>query len=181
MDNIELLDVVDDQGRPLNITKLRSQIHQNGDWHRTVHVWIKNSYREVLLQKRSLEKGSFPNMWDISCAGHIAAGQTNVAAAIREVREELGIIIHEKDLDYLFMIKSQSIQHEGAFVDNEINDVYLVEKDLSLSEIHIQQEEISEVKWISIDHLKHALISKPQNFAPHEEEYEKLFAVFLHT
>ena len=176
MDNLELLDVVDGQGKPLQISKPRSQIHRDGDWHRTVHVWIKNSCHEVLLQKRSLEKDSFPNMWDISCAGHIAAGQTSVATAIREVREELGIIIHEKDLDYLFMIKSQSIQHEGTFVDNEINDVYLVEKDLSLSEIHIQQEEISEVKWISIDHLKDALISEPRNFATHEEEYDKLFS-----
>ena len=178
---MELLDIVDDQGRPLNITKPRSQIHWDGDWHRTVHVWIKNSRHEALLQKRSHAKESYPNLWDVSCAGHIAAGQTSVATAIREVREELGIIIHEKDLDYLFMIKSQSIQHEGAFVDNEINDVFLVKKDLSLSEIHVQKEEISGIKWILIDNLKEELKSKPRDFAPHKEEYEKLFAVFNHT
>ncbi|MGB7566610.1 MAG: NUDIX domain-containing protein [Chitinivibrionales bacterium] len=175
MDDLELIDVIDELGNPLNISKPRFQIHRDGDWHGTVHVWILNSHRELLLQKRSPEKESFPNLWDISCAGHIAAGQTSINAAIREVREELGVAIQEKDLVFLFTVKSRFIQHAGLFIDNEINDVYLVEKNLSFSEIHLQEEEISEIKWISIDNLKEALLSEPQNIAPHTEEYEKLF------
>jgi isopentenyldiphosphate isomerase len=176
---MELLDIVDDQGRPLNITKLRSQIHRDGDWHRTVHVWIKNSRRELLFQKRAPEKESFPGLWDISCAGHIAAGQTSIAAAIREAREELSVLIQEKDFEFLFTVKSRSIQHAGLFIDNEINNVYLVKKDFSLSEIHVQKEEISGIKWILIDNLKEELKLKPRDFAPHKEEYEKLFAVIM--
>jgi isopentenyl-diphosphate delta-isomerase type 1 len=176
MNNPEFLDVLDDEGNPLSFVKTRDLVHHDGDWHRTVHVWIINPHHELILQKRSHEKESYPNLWDVSCAGHIAAGQTSIAAAIREVREELGMAIQKKDLVYLFTIKSHFPQHEGAFIDNEINDVFLVEKDLSLSEIHLQKEEVSGIKWISIDNLKEALKSKPWDFAPHKEEYEKLFA-----
>ena len=177
MNPIELLDVVDELGNPLNLVKARDLVHHDGDWHRTVHVWIINPHRELLLQKRSSEKESFPNLWDISCAGHIIAGQTSINAAIREAREELGMAIQEKDLEYLFTVKSRSMQHGGTLVDNEINDVYLVEKDRAISEMRIQKEEISEVKWIPVDILKEALASERQDFAPHKEEYEKLFNI----
>jgi isopentenyl-diphosphate delta-isomerase type 1 len=173
---MEFLDVLDDEGKPLSFVKARDLVHRDGDWHRTVHAWIINPHHELLLQKRSHGKESFPNLWDISCAGHIVAGQTSLGTAIREAREELGVTIREKDLVYLFTIKSHFTQHEGAFIDNEINDVFLIEKDLSLSEIHLQKEEVSEIKWISLDNLQEALKSKPRDFAPHKEEYEKLFA-----
>lgn len=175
--NMEFLDVLDEKGNPLKISKPRFQIHRDGDWHRTVHVWILNSRHELLLQKRSAEKESFPNFWDISCAGHMAAGQTSVDAAIREAREELGMAIQEKDLEYLLTLRSRSMEHGGAFVDNEISDVYLVKKDRAISEMRIQKEEISEVKWIPVDILKEVLASERQDFAPHKEEYEKLFNI----
>eukprot|EP00667_Euglena_gracilis_P020143 EG_transcript_21766 len=56
-------------------TKQRKDVHQNGDWHRSVHVWIYDTLNgTVLIQKRSPEKDTNPNRWDVSCAGHITAG-----------------------------------------------------------------------------------------------------------
>jgi len=45
-----------------------------GDWHRAVHVWIyAQSTHRLLIQKRAECKESWPNLWDISAAGHGAA------------------------------------------------------------------------------------------------------------
>jgi len=176
MDIVELLDVVDAQGNPLNLVKPRHLVHRDGDWHKTVHIWIKNYKGELLLQKRSSEKESFPDFWDISSAGHIQAGQTSVFAAIQEVREELGIVLEKKELNYLFTIRACFKKTGGDFIDNEISDVYVVTKNVFLSDLHLQKEEISEARWMSVDDLKKALLSEAQNFVPHNEEYEKLFS-----
>lgn len=73
----------------------RSEAHRLGLRHRTSHVWLvparKNGVLEVLLQKRSDEKDSFPGCYDISSAGHIPAGQGFVDSALRELKEELGV------------------------------------------------------------------------------------------
>jgi isopentenyldiphosphate isomerase len=179
MNIVELLDVVDIQGNPLNLVKPRYLVHRDGDWHKTVHVWIKNYKGELLLQKRSSEKESFPDLWDISSAGHVQAGQTSISAAIQEVREELGIALEKKDPNYLFTIHGSFKKPEGDFIDNEISDVYVVTKNVFHSDLHLQKEEISDARWMSVDDLKKALVLKPIKFVPHKEEYEKLFSIFL--
>ena len=76
---MEILDVVDETGKPLGRTVEREEAHRDGVWHRTASVWIvrKNNTEsgwEVLLQKRSDIKDSYPGCYDTSSAGHIDAG-----------------------------------------------------------------------------------------------------------
>ena len=90
----EMLDLVNEQGDPIGRAVPRSEAHRLGLRHRTSHVWLvrrKNGVLEVLLQKRSDEKDSFPGCYDISSAGHIPAGQGFVDSALRELKEELGV------------------------------------------------------------------------------------------
>ena len=54
----EYLDILDEQGNKTGKTKLRSEVHHDGDWHKSVHIWILNSKGDVLLQRRSLTKGA---------------------------------------------------------------------------------------------------------------------------
>lgn len=64
------------------IFPIRNLVHQDGDYHRAVHVWIyAESTGELLLQKRSDNKDSWPGQWDISSAGHISAGDTSLDTA----------------------------------------------------------------------------------------------------
>jgi isopentenyl-diphosphate Delta-isomerase len=86
----ELLDVLDSRGRLTGAVKSRGEVHRTGFWHRTVHIWIINGKKQLLLQKRSINKESYPGLWDISAAGHITAGDSIRNAAIRELKEELG-------------------------------------------------------------------------------------------
>ncbi len=173
----ELLDVFDSNGELLGKSKPRAQVHKTGDWHKTVHVWIISSQGELLLQKRSESKESHPGLWDISCAGHIKSGQTSTDAAIKEAREELGLFLKEKDIELLFSVKNQSVEHQGAFIDNEISDVYLVCRDIDNSNLLLQASEVSAVRWIHYKKLKERLTINPNEYVPHDEEYEKLFEV----
>jgi isopentenyldiphosphate isomerase len=60
----------------------RGQVHRDGDYHRAVHVWIfAESTQQLLLQRRASCKDSWPNLWDISSAGHISAGDSSLFTA----------------------------------------------------------------------------------------------------
>lgn len=89
---MEYIDIYDENNNPLKNSKEKTQAHEEGDFHRTAHIWIINDNKELLLQKRSANKKSHPNCWDISGAGHIRAGENILDGAIRELREELGVI-----------------------------------------------------------------------------------------
>ena len=74
---MEYLDLVDEKGNPTGEVVGRDRAHRDGFLHRTAHVWIVrtlNGRTQILLQKRSLKKESFPGMFDTSSAGHIPAG-----------------------------------------------------------------------------------------------------------
>ena len=98
---MEILDVVDETGAPTGETVERAEAHREGVRHRTSHVWIarnRNGRIQLLLQKRCMQKDSFPGCYDISSAGHIPAGGEFASSALRELKEELGITAEEKDL-----------------------------------------------------------------------------------
>jgi len=66
---MELIDVLDAQGLKTGIAETKPEIHRQGLWHQTVHVWLINSQGEILLQHRSELMENYPDMWDISVAG----------------------------------------------------------------------------------------------------------------
>ena len=75
---MEIFDVIDKDGNPTGETVTREQAHTEGIPHRTAHIWIlrkKEGRVQVLLQKRAMNKDSFPGMFDTSSAGHIQAGK----------------------------------------------------------------------------------------------------------
>jgi len=64
---MELLDIVDENGKPTGETVERKTAHSEGIRHRTAHVWIvrkSDEGAEVLLQKRAMNKDSFPGRYD---------------------------------------------------------------------------------------------------------------------
>jgi isopentenyldiphosphate isomerase len=170
----ELLDIFDSSGHPLHLAKPRLEAHRSGLWHRTVHVWIVNGTEMLLFQKRALSKESFPGLWDVSAAGHVSTGEPLVAAARREVFQELGIHVAEAELGFLFTTQTSSIQREGTFVDNEFNHVYAVNRDVSISELALQESEVADAQYVPCGELRRLAESGDPAFAPHPEEYARL-------
>lgn len=172
---MEYLDICDREGNLLGIKESKKEAHIKGLWHRSVHVWILNSKKELLIQKRSPLMDNHPNEWDISAAGHVSAGEDHITSAIRETEEEIGLTLEPKDFVQIGTIKQMS-KREG-YINNEINPVYIVKMELDPDKIVKQEEEVSEVKFINYKELKKLIESKDPTFVPHAEEYKLLFEV----
>lgn len=111
--SVEYLDVLDENGNLTGTSLPRNTIHKEGLWHRVVHVWIINNKQEVLIQKRTETKDSWPGLWDISSAGHISAGDDSLTTALKELEEELGIHLQKEQLELIFREKNEVVLNEG--------------------------------------------------------------------
>ena len=149
---MEVFDVCDENGRPTGETVERSAAHRDGVLHRTAHVWIireREGRTQVLLQKRSRCKDSFPGLYDTSSAGHVPAGSEVLPSALRELEEELGLRVGEKDLEYAgrFRIRYEKVFHGRLFKDNEIAWVYVCRVPVEIEDLRLQVEEVEELRW----------------------------------
>ena len=130
---MEYLDIVDEKGFPTGEVISRDIAHRDGILHRTAHVWVvrkSSSGYDILLQKRSEDKESFPGLYDTSSAGHIPSGVKPLPSALRELQEELGIIAEPDQLHYAgtFRIQYEEEFHGQMFRDNEVTRVYVYEE-----------------------------------------------------
>lgn len=151
-ERLELFDIVDENGEPTGETVERTLAHSQGIRHRSSHVWLlrrRQGRVEILLQKRSGDKDSFPGCYDISSAGHIPAGVDYVSSALRELKEELGEEAAPEELIYCGTrhIRYTETFYGKPFRDNQVSKVYLLWRDKEAEDFVLQQEEIEEVKW----------------------------------
>jgi len=172
----EYFDVLDENGNKTGETKLRNEVHRDGDWHRAVHIWIING-DQILLQRRCPTKDSNPNMLDISCAGHLSAGDDSLTGALRELKEELNLDVAPSDLQFIKTLK-RSTRYAADFINNEFDDVYILETDKTIEDMKFQQEEISEIFYVPFIEFKKMVETRQPDLLRHDEEFEILFKLF---
>lgn len=163
---MELLDVVDENNNLTGIVKDRDFIHKNGLYHREIGCWIINTKGEILIQKRAATKKVAPNLWAI-VAGHVDAGETLISTAIREIKEEVGIDINKEDLEYLYTYKN-NLENKHNF-----NSMYLITVDTKIEDFIIQEDELSEVKYISIDEFRKIIETKDKDYVFSDRVYSQ--------
>ena len=172
----EYFDILDDNGNKTGKTKLRSEVHRDGDWHKAVHIWIINNNGEILLQRRCATKDSNPNMLDISSAGHLTAGDDSLTGALRELKEELNLDLKPEDLHYIKTIK-RSVKYTETFINNEFDDIYVVRTNKTINDMKYQEEEISEIMFVPYKKFKEMVNNKQPDLLRHDEEYNILFEI----
>lgn len=148
---MEIFDVLNEYGEFTGKTATREECHKKGLWHRAVYAFIIDKSGKVLLQKRSESKKLWPNMWDVTVGGHVDSGEFGRQALIRETKEELGIQISDEDVKYL--LGSTSINQQGDIINKHYNECYIITKDIDISDIVVQKEEVAEIKYFSKDEL----------------------------
>ncbi|PLR80342.1 DNA mismatch repair protein MutT [Bacillus canaveralius] len=125
-----------------------------GDYHLVVHVWLVNKKGEILLTKRQQNK-PHPNLWECP-GGSVLAGENSLEGAIREVKEEIGIDLSK--------CNGKLIKSERRDVFNDFYDAWLFNQSVEITDITLQQEEVSDVKWVTKSELEH--IYKSNNLVP---------------
>ncbi len=179
----EILDIVDEQGRPTGQTVPRAVAHAEGIRHRTSHVWILRRHAgrvEVLLQMRCQAKDSFPGCYDISSAGHIPAGCDFVESALRELREELGVTLPADALQECGVRRftCEDVFHGRLFKDNQVSKVFCLWLDKDAEDFTVQKEEIDYVRWFG---LEEAIEAVKNNTIPNCIYLEELEMVAVAT
>lgn len=146
----EQIDIYDADLRPLG-TKERHAAHLEGCWHRTFHCWVVRSIDRpsLLFQVRSPEMANFPNLLDVSAAGHLSAGEA-VAEGLREVREELGIDFDPAGTIFAGERVEVADQMNGQR-NREYQSVYFVTTQVGLEDFTPQVEEVSGILWLPLD------------------------------
>ena len=140
---MELVDLYDENRIPLGRTAERHAPKGIGEHRIVVHVCVFDSRGRLLIQKRTLEKRIWPGLWDVTVGGGVDAGETSRQGAEREFREELGY-----PLDLTGLRPSITVNFGGGF-----DDFYIVVKDLDETALVLQEEEVSAVRWVTMEEL----------------------------
>ena len=160
---MELFDVLDEDGKRTGVVRERSLVHMDGVPHGTAHIWIvrenEDKTYDLLLQKRSQGKDSYPGCYDISSAGHVRAGDDFLPSAVRELKEELGIEAGEEDLEFAGCHKGymEEIFYGRMFKDSEVSAVYVYRKPVDAEHLMLQKEEVESIMWMELGECMEAV------------------------
>lgn len=139
---MEYFDILNRDGSKSGKIAPKDEALLEGQYDLGVHAYIDNSKGEFLIQKRAKTKQFLPGGWDIHM-GHVMAGETSKEAIIREIDEELGIKID--DIDFIKRVLWEKYNH---FID-----IFVLCKDINISDLTIQESELEGVKYISADEM----------------------------
>lgn len=153
----ELIDVLNENGIKTGEILPRSEVHKKGLWHRIIVIAIVNEKNQILMQQRSFNKDKNAGLWDISVTGHITTGQDSLAAAKREINEEvsvnIGYSVDIKEFRYMFSYRKEERVNENH-MDRQFYDFFILRKnDLKIDKIKVQESEVEQVKFVDVSEL----------------------------
>ncbi len=160
----EKWDILDANGQLTGRTIKRGQRFKKGNYHLSVHIYVVNSKKEFLIQKRSMKKEKLPGIWDMT-GGAVLAGEDSLTGAIRELEEEVGIALKPENF---LLIKR--LKRKTSFVD-----LWLAFSDANLSQIVMQEDEVDAVKFVSAADM----IQITDEMDYRDDDYKQVTARFI--
>lgn len=139
----ELWDVYDMYREKTGKLHPRGKRLADGEYHLTVHACIFDGQGRMLIQKRQPFKKGWSGLWDITVGGSVTAGENSQEGIMRELSEELGLT-----LDLHRVRPHLTVQFDQGF-----DDMYLIKKEVDLSSLTLEYEEVEAVKWASLDEI----------------------------
>ena len=135
----------------------KQQAHVNGLLHRAFSVFLFNKNGEMLLQKRASSKYHSPNQWTNAVCSHPRENETYHDAAIRRLQEELGIETQLTE-KFHFIYKADV---GGNLWEHELDHVFVGQYE---GQFNLNTEEVSEVRYITLENLNEEVKNQPENF-----------------
>lgn len=171
----ERLNIIDENDNIIG-EDTRENIHKKGFLHREVWIFIYNNNLEILFQKRSINKDTFPNKMDISVGGHVNLGHDYVDTAIKELKEETGITAKGEDLIFLGKLRSKKYDPVTKNTNNVLRNVFAYEFNGNLKDLKPKQDEITRFEFLPLKKLFKLTKKDKVRFTPLDWE-EKIFPI----
>ena len=138
---VEYWDIYDENRVLQNRTIRRGDQFGDGEFYVCCEMWFLNTKGEILVTQRHPNKKA-GGLWEF-VGGGVLAGETTAQAAVREIKEEIGLSIMENELSLLYVYKQR----------NYFMDIYLVKKDVNIHSLMLDKNETIDAKWVSKEEL----------------------------
>ena len=161
--------LVNEQDEVLGLME-KMQAHENGILHRAFSVFLFNGKGEMLLQKRAAGKYHSPNQWTNAVCSHPRIDETYLEGAKRRLKEELGI---EAELSEKFNFVYKADVGQNLW-EHELDHVFTGNFE---GEVHLNADEVSEIRYISMEDLDREMTASPENFT---EWFKIILAEYKH-
>lgn len=143
---MEKWDIYNENGVNTGKVICRGDKMEKGEYHILVLGVIKNKRGQLLSTKRSLNI-KFPGMWEFP-GGAAKHGETIIEAVKREIFEEIGVEVSEKELKCKIHGKCDDDKYPYLYF------VYAIEKNVDIQQIKLQLEETIEASYKTIDEIE---------------------------
>lgn len=138
----EFWDVLDAEGSPLGRVSERGKPLAAGEYHLVIHAWIRQSDGRFVISRRHPDKPW--GLWWECTSGSAVAGDGSLATALKEAREELGVVLDPGRGRRLYRDR-----FDDPFA-SWIADCWLFEQDIALEKLILQREEVVQARLASI-------------------------------
>lgn len=148
--------LIDEQDHEIGLLE-KMEAHRLGLLHRAFSVILFNAKGELLLQQRAAHKYHSPLLWTNTCCSHQRPGESNLAAAARRLKEEMGM---EAQLVEAFSFIYKAKLDQGL-TEHELDHVLF---GYTNQNPVINTDEVEAYKWISMNDLLHDLENSPETY-----------------
>lgn len=138
------------------------EVHRRGLRHPALSVFVMDGPR-TLIQRRALGKYHTPGLWANAVCTHPHWGEDMAAAALRRLREELGItglaLVPRDRVEYRAEVGPDLIEHE-------VVSLFTAETDAAALALAPDPGEVMDVRWVALDALRAEIAAEPAAFTP---------------
>lgn len=168
----EYIDIMTEDGLPTGKSASKNEIHNKGYYHNTAHIWFYTNDAKILLSQRAASKSICPLLWDVSVAGHVDSGETIECAAIREIKEEIGLDVSEENLIKIGVTECFQ-SYQNGIIDNEFHYTFISNLQVDLNDLVLEKDEVEAVKLVTLDEFQILIntIGLDNHFVPSNKDY----------
>jgi isopentenyl-diphosphate delta-isomerase len=153
----EQLILVDAEDRELGVGE-KLQTHLEGALHRAFSIFVFDSEKRLLLQKRARAKYHSGGLWSNTACGHPRPGEATITAAHRRLREEMGFDC-ELQQAFGFLYRQEL---DNRLVEHEYDHVFVGEFN---GEPLPDATEVEAWRWLSMKQLRRSLHERPREYS----------------
>lgn len=166
--------LVDENDQPIGMMG-KMEAHQKGLLHRAFSVFIMNEKGEMMLQQRALHKYHSPGLWSNTCCSHQRAGESNIEAGKRRLKEEMGFCV-ELSTVISFIYKAH---FDNGLTEHEYDYILL---GFYEGTPKINKEEVAQWKWECPHKIKEDIALHPQKYTEwFKIIFEKFYGYLMDT